>query len=75
MTNHEHLFVEAPEANLSAGMQSRNGSCTGYLNRRRHTHARGVHAEGEVDLMPIHYSSSDPHRTPSHRTPYSLFKL
>jgi REP element-mobilizing transposase RayT len=34
MTNHDHLFVETPEANLSAGMQHYNGSYTGYFNRR-----------------------------------------
>jgi putative transposase len=34
MTNHEHLFVETPEANLSAGMQYLNGSYTSYFNRR-----------------------------------------
>jgi len=30
MANHEHLFVETPEPNLSAGMQHLNGSYTGY---------------------------------------------
>jgi len=35
MTNHEHLFVETPESNLSAGMQYLNGSYTSYFNRRR----------------------------------------
>jgi putative transposase len=34
MNNHEHLFVETPEANLSAGMQHLNGSYTSYFNRR-----------------------------------------
>jgi len=34
MTNHDHLFVETPEGNLSAGMQHYNGSYTGYFNRR-----------------------------------------
>jgi REP element-mobilizing transposase RayT len=34
MPNHEHLFVETPEANLSAGMQFLNGSYTSYFNRR-----------------------------------------
>jgi REP element-mobilizing transposase RayT len=34
MSNHEHLFVETPEPNLSAGMQYLNGSYTGYFNRR-----------------------------------------
>jgi REP element-mobilizing transposase RayT len=34
MTSHEHLFVETPEANLSAGMQYLNGSYTSYFNRR-----------------------------------------
>jgi putative transposase len=40
MTNHEHLFVETPQANLSAGMQYLNGSYTGYFNRR---HRRAGH--------------------------------
>ena len=34
MTNHEHLFVETPEPNLSSGMQYLNGSYTSYFNRR-----------------------------------------
>jgi putative transposase len=34
MGNHEHLFVETPEPNLSAGMQYLNGSYTGYFNVR-----------------------------------------
>jgi putative transposase len=34
MNNHDHLFVETPEANLSAGMKHYNGSYTGYFNRR-----------------------------------------
>jgi REP element-mobilizing transposase RayT len=40
LTNHEHLFVETPEANLSTGMQFLNGSYTGYFNRR---HRRAGH--------------------------------
>ena len=40
MTNHEHFFVEIPEANLSAGMQFLNGSYTSYFNRR---HRRAGH--------------------------------
>lgn len=36
MRNHEHLFVQTPEANLSAGMHLLNGSYTGYFNRRHH---------------------------------------
>jgi putative transposase len=34
MSNHEHLFVETPEPNLSAGMQHLNGSYTTHFNRR-----------------------------------------
>jgi REP element-mobilizing transposase RayT len=34
MSNHFHLFVETPRANLSAGMQHLNGSYTSYFNRR-----------------------------------------
>ena len=35
MGNHEHLFVETPEPNLSAGMQYLNGSYTGCNRRMR----------------------------------------
>jgi len=34
MRNHDHLFFETPEPNLSAGMQYINGSYTSYFNRR-----------------------------------------
>ena len=34
MRNHDHLFLETPEPNLSAGMQYLNGSYTSYFNRR-----------------------------------------
>jgi REP element-mobilizing transposase RayT len=40
MRNHEHLFVETPEANLSVGMQYLNGSYTSYFN---HRHRRAGH--------------------------------
>jgi len=40
MGNHEHLFVETPEPNLSGGMQYLNGSYTSYFNRR---HRRSGH--------------------------------
>jgi len=40
MNNHEHLYVETPVANLSAGMQHLNGSYTSYFNRR---HRRAGH--------------------------------
>ena len=40
MTNHEHLFLETPEPNLSAGMHLLNGSYTGYFNVR---HRRAGH--------------------------------
>jgi putative transposase len=40
MPNHDHLFVETPEPNLSAGMQYLNGSYTSYFNRR---HRRSGH--------------------------------
>ncbi len=32
MSNHDHLFVETPEPNLSAGMQYLNGGYAGYFN-------------------------------------------
>lgn len=34
MTNHEHLFVQTPEPNLSAGMKLLNGAYTQYFNVR-----------------------------------------
>ena len=34
MTNHDHLFIETPAANLSEGMQCLNGSYSGYFNAR-----------------------------------------
>ena len=40
MNNHEHLFVQTPLPNLSAGMQYLNGSYTSYFNRR---HRRAGH--------------------------------
>ena len=40
MDNHEHLFVQTPEPNLSAGMQYLGGSYTSYFNRR---HRRNGH--------------------------------
>ena len=40
MTNHYHLLVETPEANLSRGMRQLNGVYTQGLNRR---HARTGH--------------------------------
>ncbi len=40
MRSHDHLFVQTPEANLSAGMQYLNGSYTSYFNRR---HRRSGH--------------------------------
>lgn len=40
MTTHDHLFVETPEPNLSAGRQYLNGSYTSYFNRR---HRRSGH--------------------------------
>jgi len=43
MSNHDHLFVETPEANLSAGMQHLNGSYSSYVNAR---HRRTGHVFG-----------------------------
>jgi putative transposase len=40
MSNHEHLFLETPEPNLSGGMHLLNGSYTGYFNFR---HRRAGH--------------------------------
>lgn len=40
LRDREHLFLETPRPNLSAGMQYLNGSYTGYFNRR---HRRAGH--------------------------------
>ncbi|MCL4191258.1 MAG: transposase [Thermoguttaceae bacterium] len=40
MTNHEHLFLETPEGNLSAGMHLLNGSHSAYFTLR---HRRAGH--------------------------------
>lgn len=40
LANHDHLLVETPRANLSAGMQFLNGSYTSDFNRR---HRRASH--------------------------------
>ncbi len=40
LSSHDHLFVETPEGNLSAGMQHYNGRYTSYFNRR---HRRAGH--------------------------------
>jgi hypothetical protein len=40
MDNHDHLYIETPEANLASGMQHLNGSYTSYYNRR---HRRNGH--------------------------------
>ncbi len=40
MNNHDHLYLETPEPNLSAGMQHLNGGYTSYFNRR---HRRSGH--------------------------------
>ena len=34
MNNHDHLFFDTPQGNLSEGMQYLNGGYTGYFNRR-----------------------------------------
>ncbi len=40
MTNHDQMFVQTPDPNLSAGMQYYNGSYSSYFNRR---HRRSSH--------------------------------
>jgi len=47
MTNHYHLVVETPEANLSKGMRQLNGMYTQATNRR---HQRSGHCR---DLVPV----------------------
>ena len=60
MTNHDHLLVETPDANLSKGMRQLNGVFTPHVNR---THARVGHlfqgrlkailVERESDLLEL----------------------
>jgi len=60
MTNHYHLLVETPDANLSRGMRQLNGVYTQYINR---THARvghvfqgrytGILVEGDSYLLEV----------------------
>lgn len=38
MDNHDHLFLQTPQANLSEGMQYLNGCYTSYFNRRHRRH-------------------------------------
>jgi putative transposase len=40
MTNHYHLLLETPDANLAKGMRQLNGVYTQYVNR---THGRVGH--------------------------------
>ena len=40
MDNHDHLYVETPEANLSTRIQHLNGSYVSYYNQR---HRRSRH--------------------------------
>ncbi len=40
MTNHDHLLVETPDANLSKGMRQMNGVFAQYVNR---THTQVGH--------------------------------
>jgi len=35
MTNHEHLFVQTPHANLGPGIKLLNAAYTQYINKRR----------------------------------------
>ncbi|MDZ7788589.1 MAG: transposase [Halofilum sp. (in: g-proteobacteria)] len=60
MTNHYHLLVETPDANLSRGMRQLNGVYTQYVNR---THGRvghvfqgrytGILVEGDSYLLEV----------------------
>jgi REP element-mobilizing transposase RayT len=47
MTNHDHLLVETPEANLARGMRQLNGVYTQYINPT-HARATGDPQEGMV---------------------------
>ena len=49
MTNHEHLFVETPDPNLSRGMKLLNGAYTQYFNvRRRRRGSRRAGISGPI---------------------------
>jgi len=66
MTNHFHLMIETPQANLSRGMRQLNGMYTQRFNRK---HGRIGHVfQGRfksivVDLMKMRETSPD--RMPS----------
>ena len=51
MNNHDHLYVETPEANLSAGMQHLNGSYTSYYNRRHRRHGHLFQGRYKAQLI------------------------
>jgi putative transposase len=60
MTNHYHLLVETPRANLPAGMRHLNGCYTQYFNRRRERVGHlfqgrymSVLVEEESGLLPV----------------------
>ena len=51
MTNHEHLFVETPQPNLSVEMQLLNGAYTQYVNFKRHRSGHLFHEANRSDLF------------------------
>jgi REP element-mobilizing transposase RayT len=56
MTNHYHLVVETPDANLSKGMRQLNGVFTQWSNRRhpdRNDAMRAAWATGEYSYAQI----------------------
>jgi REP element-mobilizing transposase RayT len=55
MTNHYHLVVETPEANLAQGMRQLNGVSTQYINRahRRIGHVFQGHYKAILVERPI----------------------
>ena len=58
MSNHFHLLVETPEANLATGMKLLLGSFSQGWNRRRMRH--GHVFQGRYKSIPVNASESDP---------------
>ncbi len=51
MTNHDHLFLDTPHANLAAGMQFLNGSYTSGFNRRHRRHGHLFQGRYKAQLI------------------------
>ena len=70
MTNHEHLFVETPQPNLSVGMQLLNGAYTQYVNFKRHCSG---HLFREANRSDLFEAPSDPRAPRKVLSPFRAF--